>query len=127
MHSVDFLYVTAALREGALGLALVLIPLPFLLVSSSKSHMRRVIVSAPGLIAAVLFVMACLVSSWTSRGNFEPHWSIYQAILALSAVLIIPAIFSLERRSVGFLHLGTLLGLGYLWFVGGMTLSHDWI
>jgi hypothetical protein len=127
VHVVDIPYITAALREGSLGLALVLIPLPFLLVSGSKSHMSRLLASAPGLIAAVLFVVACLASSWTSRGNFEPHWSIYQAILGLSLALIIPAIFSLNRRAVGFLHLSTLTGLAYLWFVGGMTLSHDWI
>lgn len=127
MNIVDILYIKAALREGGFGLALVLIPIPFLIGSRSKSRMSWFIVSAPGSIAAVLFLVACLASNWTSGGNFEPYWSTYQAILALAAILIVPAIFALKHRFIGFLHLGTLMGLAYLWFVGGMTLTHDWI
>lgn len=120
-------YVIGALEQGLVGLLLVLAPVPFLFFASRHQAAGKVLVAvSPGLTIAALFIAACLASHWTTQSTFWTPWTVYQILLVLAALLVIPATLALRWKWLGTLHIATLVGAVYLWFIAGAALSRDW-
>jgi len=125
---VDTTYVIQAICFGLPGLGLSLGPLPFLYLANRNAAPRHLFIStSPGLIASGLFVLACLISPWTVLAACQPCTAIYQVLLALCSLSIIPAVAVLHRRWVGIVHLATVIGIACLWLVGVMALTDNWM
>ena len=96
--------------------------------SKGASKLQRALVSAHGLIFILASLFAILVSPYTLRENFETEWYIFQAILVFGLASIIYAFVKFNGPKL--IHLSQILNLlavFFIWFVGGMTISHDWI
>ena len=128
LSCMEIANIIQALHFGLPGLALTLGPIPFLYMTNRRApHGELFVFLGPGLLACSLFVLACVGSEWTVSNDSQSFATIYQILLAFCATLMFPAILLLRRRWVGLLHVATLAGIAWLWLVGVMTLSHDWI
>jgi hypothetical protein len=117
-------YGVFAFIQGVPGIALIALPLVIGVLGTPPG--RRVWAFAPGLIAITTFTIACAVSPHTSSNSTLAGY-IFTASMGLALISIIPALLALRNRWLGFFHLLTAAGLLFLFFVGAMALSHDWI
>ena len=121
-------------QSNALGQIAVYYILPFAVSalyfykSKDTNMTQRILISAHGLIFIFASLFAVVVSTNTSRDNFETEWYIFQGILMLGITSVLFALIKLKGNKV--VHLSQALNslsVFFIWFVGGMTISHDWL
>jgi len=89
---------------------------------------QRILISAHGLIFIFASLFAVLVSAMTSRESFETEWYIFQGILIIGIASILYAFIQFKgSRLVHLSQIINVFAVFFIWFVGGMTISHDWI
>lgn len=117
-------YGVDAFIQGMPGLAL--LALPILVGFLNGAAGRRLMACLPGIVGIVGFAAACAASPYTSKNSTLVQYS-FLALSCLALFAIAPAILALRNRWLGCFHLMTLVGLVFLYFVGGMAISHDWL
>jgi hypothetical protein len=122
---LDTPYVLGSLREGLVGIVLLLIPIPFLLDVVKPGRYFALV--APAVAATMLFVVSCVCSTWTTHKTTDVIIGVHMVAMILAMGLIVPSVAALETKSRGVFHLSTVAGTMYLWFISGMALSHDWL
>ena len=122
---MDWSYAVMAIQQGSPGLIAIIVPLPLLLIASL--HGRKLVSCLPGLVAILGFLVNCVVSGFTSQESSKYLDYLPTLWFLITAALIIPSVVALRRRWVGLLHLMTLAGALFLWFVSSMAIAHDWI
>ena len=89
---------------------------------------QRILLSTHGLVFIFASLFAVAVSTNTSRENFEIEWYIFQGILILGIASVFYAIIKFKgSKLVHLSQVPNLFAAVFIWFVGGMTISHDWI
>jgi hypothetical protein len=113
-------------------LLLLLVPaaasLCYFLSSRTYFMWQRLLWSAHGFILLLAFAYAVAISPWTAHGNWRglvwPYWG-------LSGLFVISVVYSLiafqGHRAIHLLQLLQLPSALLIWFIGGMTISHEWI
>jgi hypothetical protein len=109
---------------GMPGIGLLSIPLLVGFLGAKTN--RRLIACAPGIMSITAFALACAVSQFTAYGASLVGY-VYMAVMLIALAFVVPAILALHNRALGFFHLLTLSGQVFLFFVGAMAISHDWL
>ena len=122
---MDTSYVFLSAEQAAPGLILVALPIAFLAYGAKPS--RRLLACLPGLASLGVFLVACVLGGMNSHGVPDALEYAHFAAVVISALLVAPAIAALRNRWLGLLHVSTLAGTAYLFFVGAMAISHDWL
>ena len=96
--------------------------------SKDANMTQRILISAHGLIFIFASLFAVFVSATTSIESFETEGSIFQGILLIGIASIIYAFIQFKgSRLVHLTQIINVFAAIFIWFVGGMTISHDWI
>jgi hypothetical protein len=122
---VDSIYASEAIIAGLPGVAASLMPL-FPLAHFARAN-RRLLACAPGIVSSVVFLFACVASGWTTHGAPTAIVYGYTILMVLAVALIAPSTLSLRNKWIGLVHLVTIPGMLFCWFVGGMAITHDWL
>ncbi|GAB2668809.1 hypothetical protein GCM10027193_23610 [Arenimonas aestuarii] len=122
---MDWSYVSFTIGQGAFGLALLLLPIPFL--SHVAIQQRRIAACSPGLAGAVSFLALSLISGTASNQGSDVLGYLPMAGLLLVVALIPLSVRALRNRWVGLLHLFTASGALLAMFLSAMAISHDWL
>jgi hypothetical protein len=122
---MDWSYAAMAVQQGASGLVAIVLPIPFLALSSLQG--RKIAACSPGIAAVGLFFITCIVSGLITLDSPE-YLNYFPSVgLLIAAILFVPSVLALRRRWVGLLHMLTLAGALFVWFVGSMAVAHDWL
>ena len=113
----------SGLEEFALGLVLLLLPVPFLLFGARQG--RELIAGSPGLFGAVVYVTAFLASFWTRPPVSDAIQWLHTLASAVPLLLLVPSVLALRRKWLSMVHLLTLAGALWSWFTGAMFIAHD--
>ncbi|MFC7301089.1 hypothetical protein [Cognatiluteimonas weifangensis] len=113
----------SGLEEFALGLALLLLPVPFLLFGAHQGH--KLLAGSPGLFAAVVYVTAFLASFWTRPPASDAIQWLHTLASAVPLLLLVPSVLALRSKWLSVVHLLTLAGVIWSWFIGAMFIAHD--
>ncbi|MEW8659541.1 MAG: hypothetical protein AB2603_14580 [Candidatus Thiodiazotropha endolucinida] len=121
-------YTLFVLKQGVFGLISALIPaISYWLSNPNATRLSRVKLILPSLIIVSSFVFTALISTHTTIEGYEPYWWVFQATLLLAVISIMYSVMWHDgNNAIHITHLFTLFSVVYLWFVGGMALSHDW-
>jgi len=122
-------YAISVLGAGIPAIIIAVIPaLLFWYLNLKSSLLNRVLIISPTIIIIVSFIIAAITSSYTTYENHKIAWSAYQGAL-LIAIISIAVSIKLHKGSKfnHFAHLLTIIAASYLWLIGGMALSHDWL
>jgi len=122
-------YTTLVLEQGMLGVISAIIPaIAYWFTNLNISPSKRVKLISPFLVIVTSFVIVAIISSYTTLANYEPYWWTYQLTLLVAVTAVI---FSVKlhngNKFIHISHVFTLFSASYLWLVGGMALSHDWL
>ena len=118
---MDWRYVGFGLEQGVPGLMTVASTLLVLVLAAQNG--RRVVACAPGFMAIAVFIVGCVLAG---LGPAHDAW----AYVLLTAFAVVPFLFkssvlALRQPLVGVVHIATLVGTVYLWFVGTLVLVRD--
>ena len=122
-------YQISAIRQiWIILLVPLIVSVAYWLLSKDENRWRRIFSSLHGCFLLVSFFYAVLVSPITGIENYEFWiWPFYLLLLAFAVTMV----FSLIRfQGSRWLHLSVLLlmpSAGMIWFVGTMTITHDWM
>ncbi|MEW8012329.1 MAG: hypothetical protein AB2794_14590 [Candidatus Thiodiazotropha endolucinida] len=121
-------YTLFVLKQGVFGLISALIPaISYWLSNPNATRLSRVKLILPSLIIVSSFVFTAFISTHTTIESYEPYWWAFQATLLLAVISIMYSVMWHDgNNAIHITHLFTLFSVVYLWFVGGMALSHDW-
>ena len=118
--NVDFILNSEELLISA---ALLLAPVPFLLLGARQN--RKFWAAAPGLLSFALFLAAFANAHWTTWIPSSAVQSAHTLAALIFLAMLIPAIFCLRNRWLALLHVSTLLGITWSWFIGVMMVARD--
>jgi len=93
----------------------------------NKFH-ERIMISAHGCIIIFASLYSVIASAETTTNNFKLQFYIFDAILVVAVLSIIYAYKT--YKGSGSIHLSQIVNILIIpifWFIGGMTLSHDWL
>lgn len=121
-------YTLFVIKQGIIGLISALIPaISYWLSNPNATRLDRVKLILPSSIIISSFIIAAFISTYTTIESYELYWWAYQATLLLAVISIIYSVMWHDgNNAIHIIHLFTLFSVAYLWFVGGMALSHDW-
>jgi hypothetical protein len=97
---------------------------------SSRTYVvrQRLIWSAHGVLLLLAFAYAVAISPWSANGNWAlliwPYW-VLLGLFVLSVVYSL--IFFKGHRAIHLLQLLQLPSALWIWFIGTMTITHDWL
>jgi hypothetical protein len=111
------------LEELALGACLLLLPSPLLAWGAKED--RRLVAAAPGVLGFTLFTLAFAHLHLAAGEASDLAQSAYGIGAVAAALLLVPSALSLRNRWLGVLHLATLAGVLWSWFIGAMLLARD--
>lgn len=111
------------LEELALGAALLLLPVPVLALGAREG--RKLLAAAPGVVSFALFVLAFAQLHLARREASDLLQSAYGIGAVVAATLLLPSVLNLRSRWLGLVHLVTLAGVLWSWFIGAMLLARD--
>jgi hypothetical protein len=103
-----------------------LLALPILIGFLAAPVGRRWIACLPGTCGIVFFAIACTASLYTTGKSDVPGY-LFMAAMGGAALLVVPSILVLRNKWLGAFHLLTISGLLFIFFVGAMAISHDWL
>jgi hypothetical protein len=113
----------SALDELILGACLLLIPASLLALGAREG--RRLLAAAPGVLSFILFSLAFAHLHLASGAASEPIPSVYFIGLAVALLLLVPSVLSLRNRWLGLVHIATVAGILWSFFIGAMLLARD--
>jgi hypothetical protein len=103
-----------------------LLVLPLLIGFFAAPANRRWISCSPGVLGIASFALACAISPYTTHdSDFAVY--LFMGAVCTAALLITPSVIVLRNKWLGAFHLLSLSGLLFLFFVGGMAITHDWL
>ena len=113
------------ISSALVGWILVLLPTLILLVMSrSLPRLHRLLLCSPTILVSAAFIVVCFVFRSTTHESYLIPWRIYQATLAVAALLVIPAHLVLERGE-RYIYIPILAGLVFFYVYGFMLLAHE--
>jgi len=100
-----------------------------LLVSGAYFYFtKKAFTSLHGLFIIAAFVYSVIISGFTERGAHQAYYWPLDILLMLALVSAIHSVRELAgKRWIHFVHIGTFVSAAFIWFVGGMAISHDWL
>ena len=109
------------------GIIAVLIPAFAIFLANRARRIRHRLYSvAPNVVILVAYLLAAVVSNWTTFGLATVPLLTFDFCLLAGLLLIIPAARFLEASRLWLLfHLLTVPGTVYLWLAGTQYLAHD--
>ena len=113
----------SGLEELALGLVLLILPVPFLLLGARQG--RKLVAGSPGLFGAVVYITAFLASFWTKPPVSDSIQWLHTLASAIPLLLLAPSVLALRSKWLSVMHLATLAGVLWSWFIGAMFIAHD--
>ncbi|WP_457098131.1 hypothetical protein [Lysobacter sp. P5_B9] len=113
----------SGLEELALGLALLLSPVPLLLFGARQG--RKLAASSPGLFGAGIYITAFLASPWTRPPVSDSVQWLHTLASAIPLLLLVPSVLALRSKWLSVVHLVTLAGVLWSWFIGALFIVHD--
>ncbi|MBT3061309.1 MAG: hypothetical protein AB2728_18220 [Candidatus Thiodiazotropha sp.] len=122
-------YSIFVLKQGIVGIVLAFIPaIACWVANKNEVFIYKIKLIIPSILLLMCFIVMALVSQYTTRQNYEPFWWTYQIAIFIAFLSIMYSVSLHNGRGIIVLtHLLTILSAAYLWFIGGMALSHDWI
>ena len=122
-------YQTAALEEIMYFYIVPLISsIMYFKLSKNAELTTRILVSSHGYLLVASSLFTVIISSITTGENFKIEYYFFLFLLTLSVASIFYAIKQYKGNPI--IHLFqiiNLLSVFVFWFIGGMTLSHDWL
>ena len=97
-------------------------------VASHGSLLRRLLLSSQGFFLFLAAYYALVISLW-SKGQWQTFILPFWILLALSLIAMVYSFFHYRGRLaiVHALQVFILPSAFLLWFIGAMTIAHDWI
>ena len=97
-------------------------------VNRGASLRSRLLPALPNIAVILAFVGAAFGSFYTTYESSSMPMITFVLLLLFSLSLLFVTARSFHASRIWYvLHILTLLGTVYLWFIGGMAISHDWI
>jgi hypothetical protein len=117
------------IREGLPGIIAVTIPAVVLFVANRGASLRsRLLPAMPNVVVILAFLAASYGSLYTAYGASSVPAVTFILLLLFSLSLVFVTARSFHASRVWYvLHIVTLLGTAYLYLIGVMAISHDWI
>ena len=117
------------IREGMPGIIAAILPAAILFAANRRASLRgRLLPVLPNIAVILAFAVAAYVSLYTTYESSSIPTIAYSLLLLFSLSLIFMTAHSFQASRIWYvLHILTLLGTAYLWFIGGMAITHDWI
>jgi hypothetical protein len=121
-------YQLSSLREGWIFLLAPLLTGLVYFAASKASSRTRMLFAAHSAALISAYIYAVTVSPWTNRDNWQGYeWP----FLVLLVAFISGGIYTLIRfdghKGFHALQLLQAPSAFFVWFLGGMTISHDWL
>ena len=89
---------------------------------------QRLSWAAHGVLLLIAFAYAVAASPWSDQGHWSaliwPYWSLI-VVFAISSIYSL--IWFQGHRAVHLLQLLQVPSALFIWFIGTMTITHDWI
>jgi hypothetical protein len=122
---MNWSYVSFSISEGSLGLFALLVPVPFLMLATTRG--RWLVAGAPGLVGAACFVVFAVASGLTTHASPGFFGFLPLAGLLLCLRFVLHSVGALRNKWVGLLHLFTVAGAIFTSFVAAVAITHDWL
>ena len=96
--------------------------------SGSLNVRERVLSSAHGLIFVLASFFAVFISGYTETGDSSFSSYIFLFIIFLGVISVVYSFLKYPKASlVHLLHFPNVICAFFIFFIGGMTIAHDWI
>lgn len=119
---------TVIVRLLAPLIILLVIAVIYFIFNRNQSLWYRTLASSHSLVAIVGILYAVIVSKYTSPSSFAPHTTIFSNILVIACILgFVAVLYFKGNKSIHLLLLPFLLCIAYIWYVGGMAITHVWV
>ena len=105
----------------AIGLAPLLLPVPFLLHGARQG--RRLIVVSPCLLGAAVYITTFLAAHWSRPPVSTLILWLHMFASAMPMLLLLPSFLALRRKWLSILHLLTLTGLVGSLLIGSVLID----
>lgn len=100
----------------------------YFVFNRNQSLWYRIFASSPSLIAIASVLYAVIASKYTSLSSFAPHTTIFSNILVIACIFgFVAVLYFKGNKSIHLLLLPFLLCIAYIWYVGGMAITHVWV
>lgn len=100
----------------------------YFVFNRNQSPWGRILASSHSLIAIVGILYAIIVSKYTSPSSFAPHTAIFSNILVIACIFgFVAVLYFKGNKRMHLLLLPFLLCIAYVWHVGGMAITHNWM
>jgi len=100
----------------------------YFVLSKNDSIKIKLLISSHGFLLVFASLFAVFISSTTTIESFKLEYYTFIALLILAAISIFYALKNYKGKNITHLfQLFNLLSVFVFWFVGGMTISHDWL
>lgn len=110
-----------AISGLALGLAPLLLPVPFLLHGARQD--RKLIAASPGLFGAAVYIATVLASYWSRPPVSGSILWLHLLASAIPLLLLAPSVMALRTKWLSIVHLITLAGVVGSWLIGGVLID----
>ena len=96
--------------------------------SKNESLKMKLLISSHGFILVTASLFAVLISSTTTSESFKIEYYAFCALLILAVTSILYTLKNYEgKKIIHLFQIVNLLSVFVFWFIGGMTISHDWL
>ena len=96
--------------------------------SKNENLKIKLLISSHGFILVMASLFAVLISSTTTTENFKVEYYTFCALLILAVSSIFYTLKIYEgKKTIHLFQIVNLLSVFVFWFIGGMTISHDWL
>lgn len=125
---MDF-YQSQALDQIAYFYVILIISsIMYFFYSKNEKLKIKLLISSHGFILVAASLFAVFISSSTTTESFKIEYYSFCALLILAVSLILYTLKQYEGKNIIHLfQLVNLLSIFVFWFIGGMTISHDWL
>jgi hypothetical protein len=96
--------------------------------SKNKILKMKLLISSHGFILVLASLFAVFISSSTTTQSFKIEYYSFCVLLVLAVISILYTLKNYEGKNIIHLfQIVNLLSVFVFWFIGGMTISHDWL
>ena len=100
----------------------------YFILSKNSNLKIKILLSSRGFLLVIASLFAVLISSTTTIENFKLEYYSFVTLLILAVISIFYTLKVYEGKNIIHLfQIFNLLSVFVFWFIGGMTISHDWI
>ena len=122
-------YQTQALEQIAYFYVIPIISsITYFTLSKNSSVKIKLLISSHGFLLVFASLFAVFISSITTTENFKVEYYSFLALLILAVSSIFYTLkYYKGKHIIHLFQIINLLSVFAYWFIGGMTISHDWL